>query len=126
MNIKLILAIVGFNLLTSCSDNPKPNFDFKNWASDTKGCKGIRSKLSHQFSEIQSFLTKKSEKEVIKYLGRPDAIELNKRHIKTYIYQLEPSLSCDSNYNLDTNSTLVYCIEFNSLGLSSIISEQLR
>lgn len=117
-----------FFLLTltffSCSRQPLPEFDYETWKSDENACTEKRMQLLDSFNQnVKDFLLKKSQKEVVKILGKPDIIELNKRHTKTFIFFIEPNYRKCSSEN--TKSKAV-CIEFNSLGVVSVVSEQIR
>ena len=123
-NISLIIfLLIG---ILSCHDT-KPTFDFESWKEDENACLKKRATLFEEYKQISNYLMKKSGKEIIALLGNPDIIELNKRHIKTYIYFIDQKESkCNELEENSTKLSRASCIEFNSIGRVSVISMQMR
>ena len=111
-------------LFFSCSEQ-KPNFDFERWRQDEDGCSNHRVSLLKDYEQINDYLMQKSGKEIVALLGKPDITELSKRHIKTYIYFIDPKEN-RCNANESQKLSRASCIEFNSIGKVSIISQQMR
>jgi len=115
----LIIAITFF----SCNDK-KPSFDFESWQKDECACTNNRAELLDEYNKLDDYLINKSGKQIIELLGKPDITELNKRHIKTYIYFIDPYREkCPNSNNMLSRAS---CIELNSIGKVSVISQQLR
>lgn len=118
------LVIIGCFSIVSCTEQ-KPDFDYTGWKNDGDGCTQKRIDLVDDLLKIKAFFQKKSEKQIASYLGKPDNTELNKRHTKTFIYYLDKNPAKCQTTPL-TNYSEVIAIEFNSLGITSIISKQVR
>ncbi|MFK7900286.1 MAG: hypothetical protein AB8B61_05975 [Cyclobacteriaceae bacterium] len=122
--IKLFLLLSVTIIFISC-DSTTIQFNSTDWEADRFGCNGIREELLPEAEVILPELLSENKKTVEAVFGRPDITELNKRHLTNYLYFIEPrAQECKKSNN--AKPTLAYCVEFNSLGRVSLISQQLR
>ncbi|MDJ1501506.1 hypothetical protein [Xanthocytophaga agilis] len=121
MRFSYILLLTFFFLSCSADQDQFKGFDSIAWKKDYKACSGQRLAMKKDFERIKSKLKGLDQMEVINVLGKPDFQRLEDRHMKSYLYFLEPGSSCPSG-KADAKTIV---IRFNSVDrVFEIIYEQ--
>lgn len=118
--LKIIILIF---LATSCTSEPEiSGFDKKMWQEDKMGCQGFRSKQVDILLENQKSFQGKSERSLIKVLGKPDKTAFYKRNIRNLIYFTEPGGQCNESGEKIGKRIVV---ELNAMGNVTWINEEI-
>lgn len=121
-----LLTYTIFLLIFLASCNPQPDikgFDQKKWQDDKFGCSGNRSTEVALLLKNKKQLQGKSERTIIKLLGKPDQIAFFKRNIRNLIYYTEPGNQCEGNNNNSAGKRVI--VELNALGNVTWINEEI-
>lgn len=125
MNIQILitLSLLAFTLLSGCSNKPEiPGFNEKAWKEDKNGCLGLRNKSVDLILKNQKQFSGKTERNLMKLLGKPDKTAFYKRNIRNFIYFTEPGAQCDSTSNKNGKRIIV---ELNAMGNVTWINEEI-
>jgi len=98
IRIGMVWVFLMTGLITSCKDEIRiPNFEAERWKTDGNGCNGDRQKLLTPLIAGRSALIGRSEMEIKKFLGKPDANDLRPRGQKFFEYGVRGGTLCDPN-----------------------------
>lgn len=121
MRFSYILLLTCVFLSCSADQNQFEEFDSIAWKKDYKACSGQRLAMKKDFEQIKSKLKGLDQMEIIEVLGKPDFQRLEDRHMKSYLYFLEPASTCTAG-KADAKTIVV---RFNSVDrVFEIIYEQ--
>lgn len=113
------ILYIGLFLFCSCSKSPHlEGFDTKAWNEDKKACQNVRSELIGTLFQQRDALLGCSEADIIAYLGKPDAQDLDERNVKYLYYYYLPGLQCQSE---DQKGAKYIRMRLNSISLVSEI-----
>jgi hypothetical protein len=125
MNIQILIAVslLVVSLLSGCNSKPEiSNFDEKAWKEDKNGCLGLRTKSVDLILNNQKKFSGKTERNLLKLLGKPDKTAFYKRNIRNFIYFTEPGAQCDSTGGKNGKRIIV---ELNAMGNVTWINEEI-
>lgn len=118
--LKIIILIF---LAPGCASEPEiSGFDKKIWQEDKMGCQGMRSKLVDVLLENQKAFQGKSERSLVRVLGKPDKTAFYKRNIRNLIYFTEPGGQCNESGDKIGKRIVV---ELNAMGNVTWINEEI-
>ncbi|MDJ1479622.1 hypothetical protein QNI16_03940 [Cytophagaceae bacterium YF14B1] len=121
MRFSYVSILTLFFLSCSADQNQFKEFDSIAWKKDYKACSGQRLAMKKDFEQIKSKLKGLDQMEIIDVLGKPDFQRLEDRHMKSYLYFLEPASTCTTG-KADAKTIVV---RFNSVDRAfEIIYEQ--
>lgn len=119
----LTLLLLTLILLAGCNSKPDlPGFDEEAWKEDINGCKGTRSKQVSLLLKNQALFSGKSDRKLMKLLGKPDKTAFYKRNIRNLIYFTEPGAQCNPNKGKNGKRIIV---ELNAMGNVTWINEEI-
>jgi len=115
------VAIILFVTLCQCTKKAElRNFDSIAWKNDVKACNGTRIIPSDTLFAQRDKLLGLVDTEIIAYLGKPDAQDLDERNVKYLYYYYLPGNHCTSE-----NEKASHYIRFR-LNSVSLVSEIIK
>lgn len=95
--IQYILLIIIIAIFCQCTKKANlRNFDALEWKKDVKACNGTRLIPSDTLFSQRDQLLGLVDSDIIDYLGKPDAQDLDERNVKYLYYYYAPGIQCNS------------------------------